>query len=103
MTDLPPRAYFESHADLCKMFANANRLTILDLLRDEERTVTELTEQADIPQPTISQHLSWLREQGVVSRRKEGVQSYYTITDDRIFDALDIAREIIEEQLVEND
>lgn len=99
MSDLPSQEYFQSHADLCKMFSNANRLRIIDLIRDDERSVSAITEQTDIPQPTVSQHLNLLREQGVVSRRKEGVESYYSITDDRIFEALDIARAKTKEEL----
>ncbi len=94
------RAFFEHHAELCKTFSNANRLILLDLLREgKERTVSELTEATDIPQPTISQHLKVMRDVNVVSRRKDGVESYYSVTDERIFDAVDLMREMRIEQI----
>lgn len=102
MTQLPPPEFFDSHSDFCKACANSNRLKILDLLREGERTVSSLTEASDIPQPTVSQHLSVLRERAVVTRRKEGVKSYYSVTDERIYNAIDIMRTITREELGEN-
>ena len=91
--------FFAMHAELCKTFSNANRLKILDMLRGgEERTVSEITEATDIPQPTISQHLKVMRDQDVVERRKSGVESHYSLTDERFFEAIDLMREKTIEQ-----
>lgn len=99
MSQLPPEEFFDRHAEHCKMFSNANRLKLLDVLRDGERSVSQLTGQTDIPQPTVSQHLNWLREQGIVTRRKDGVKSFYSVTDERIFDAIDVIREMTRERI----
>lgn len=101
MTQLPEREFFETHADLCHTFSNANRLRILDLLREGEQTVSDLTEASDLPQPTISQHLKVMRETDIVTRRKDGVESYYSITDERVYSAVDLMRELMLERMDE--
>lgn len=100
MTELADEAFWDRHADLCHSFSNANRLKILDLLRDgDEQTVSEITDSADIPQPTVSQHLKVLRDQGVVSRRRDGVEAFYSLTDARFFKAIDLMREMTVERV----
>lgn len=99
MSQIPPQEFFDQHAEHCKMFSNANRLKLLDALRDGECSVSELTGQTDIPQPTVSQHLNWLREQEIVTRRKDGVKSFYSVTDERIFEAIDLIREMTRERM----
>lgn len=99
MTRLPPRDFFERHGDLCRSCANPNRLKLLDVLRDGECSVSTLTETTGIPQPTVSNHLNVLRERGVVSRRKEGVRCYYSITDERIYTVIDNMRSMTKEGL----
>lgn len=101
MTDLPPRNFWDKHGEFCKTFANGNRLKILDVLRDGECTVTTLTETTDIPQPTVSQHLKVLRDQDVVSRRKDGVKGYYSVKDERVYSAIDEMRSMTKERLSE--
>lgn len=102
MTDLEDDHLYEKQAELCKVFSNANRLMILEILKDgEEYTVSSIEEIVDIPQPTISQHLKVMRDQGVVERRKEGVRSFYSITDERISDGMDVMNEVLLDQLEE--
>lgn len=94
---------FELHADICKTFANPKRLEILNLLRDEERTVGELAELAEIPQANLSQHLAILRQRKVVTTRREGVTIYYKITNPKIIKACDLMREVLFEQIMETE
>lgn len=103
MTDLADDHIYDKQADLCKVFSNANRLMILELLNDgEEYTVSEIEEIVDIPQPTISQHLKVMRDQNVVERRKEGVRSFYSISDDRISSAMGTMRSVLLDMLEED-
>lgn len=95
MAQLPPREFFDRHGDFCKACANPKRLKILDVLREGESTVSALTEATDMPQSTVSTHLNVLREQAVVSRRKEGVKCYYSVTDERIYYAIDEMRTVM--------
>jgi ArsR family transcriptional regulator len=49
----------------------------------------------------VSQHLAVLRQRGVVSARKEGVNIFYDIANKKIIDACDIIREVLFEQMAE--
>ncbi len=92
---------FSIHAEACKMFSNEVRLEIIDHLRDGEKTVSELAEATDLNQPNVSQHLAKMREKNFVETRKEGTQIYYSIANEKIFEAIDLMREIIKEQMVD--
>lgn len=100
MSMLEDQRIYEEQAELCQVFSNANRLMILELLKDgEERTVTQIEEHTDIPQPTISQHLAVMREKGVVTRRKDGVRSFYALADDRFKQGMDTMRSVLLDRL----
>lgn len=55
------------------------RRRVLELLRDGERSVRELTDQTTVTQPAVSQHLRVLREAGLVVARPEGTRRMYRI------------------------
>jgi ArsR family transcriptional regulator len=55
------------------------RLRILNLIGDSELCVCFFVEALDLPQPTISRHLAYLRREGVVSARREGLWMHYGI------------------------
>ncbi|MEF8907419.1 MAG: metalloregulator ArsR/SmtB family transcription factor [Haloarculaceae archaeon] len=94
MTDADD-ALYERHAEFCKMFSNPKRLRILHLLKDGEYNVGEISDETGIPQPTVSQHLRKMREQGVVSKRGAGLNNYYSVADDRIVDGMNTMREVL--------
>jgi ArsR family transcriptional regulator, arsenate/arsenite/antimonite-responsive transcriptional repressor len=58
--------------------SDETRLAILDLLRDGERCVCELTDALDVAQSRLSFHLRVLRDAGLVSDRRDGRWIYYT-------------------------
>ncbi len=92
---------FELHADVCKVFSSAKRLEILNALRDREMTATELVEKIGLSKANLSQHMSLLKSKGVVSTRREGVNIYYRISNDKTIQACDLMREVLLEQLQE--
>jgi DNA-binding transcriptional ArsR family regulator len=57
--------------------AEPSRRQILDLLRDGERSVTELVARLNLSQPGVSKHLRVLREAGLVQVRPEGRRRWY--------------------------
>lgn len=57
--------------------AEPSRRQILDLLRDGERSVTELVAHLDLSQPGVSKHLKVLREAGLVAVRPDGKRRWY--------------------------
>ncbi|MFQ6055511.1 MAG: ArsR/SmtB family transcription factor [Methanosarcinales archaeon] len=93
---------YEMHADICQTFTSPKRLEILDLLRDGEKTVSELVELTKINQSNLSQHLSVLRQKKIVNARRDGTNIYYRISNPKIIQAFDLIREILYERLAEN-
>ena len=94
---------FEMHAEICKVFTSPKRLEIISLLRDGEKTVNELAEQVNVLQANISQHLTVLRQNNVVTTRREGANVYYKIANPKILQACDLMRDVLLEQLAENE
>ena len=78
----------QRHADeavaVLKAMGSPNRLLLLCQLVDGERSVNELAEALDLAQSVVSQHLSLLRRDGVVTGRREGQSIYYAISDERV-------------------
>jgi DNA-binding transcriptional ArsR family regulator len=72
----------EAAEALLKALANAARLTILCELLDGERTVTQLHEAAGLSMSAVSQHLAKLRDEAIVSTRRESQTIYYSLTDE---------------------
>ena len=66
-----------------RAFSDRTRLRILNLLRDGEKCVCDLQAVLDVPQPKVSRHLAYLRRAGLVTVRKEGLWSYYTLAPAR--------------------
>jgi ArsR family transcriptional regulator len=74
-----------------KALGDPRRLALLSALQGGERTVTELAETTQRPQPNVSQHLASLARAGLVEGRREGTRIYYRIADPyvlRICDAV---------------
>lgn len=70
--------------DLLKRMANKNRLMVLCVLAEqEELSVGELNTRVPLSQSALSQHLSVLREAGLVSTRRESQTIYYRLSDER--------------------
>jgi ArsR family transcriptional regulator, arsenate/arsenite/antimonite-responsive transcriptional repressor len=60
-----------------RALSDKTRLRILNLLLTGELCVCDIVSVLDIPQPTASRHLAYLRKTGLVTGRKEGVWCYY--------------------------
>ncbi|HEY9428110.1 MAG TPA: metalloregulator ArsR/SmtB family transcription factor [Gemmatimonadaceae bacterium] len=74
--------------------SDETRLSILDMLRDGERCVCELQEELDAAQSRLSFHLRVLREAGLVTDRREGRWSYYSIVPEALAEVHDLAVEM---------
>lgn len=82
-------------AKLFRGFADPSRLSILEALRDGERTVSDLVQTTGFTQPNVSNHLSCLRDCGLVAVRQQGRFSYYSLSDDRVAKLLLLADELL--------
>lgn len=74
-------AHARDAAHLLKAMANEHRLLILCHLAEAEMSVGELNERITLSQSALSQHLSVLRQYGLVSTRRQSQTIYYRITD----------------------
>ena len=82
-------------AKLFRGFADPSRLSILEALLDQERTVSDLVETTGFTQPNVSNHLSCLRDCGLVAVRQQGRFSFYSLSDDRVAKLLLLADELL--------
>jgi DNA-binding transcriptional ArsR family regulator len=68
-----------------RVIGDPNRIRVLDLLRDGELPVAQITERLGTSQQNASKHLGILLQAGIVSRRREGTSSYYAVADEGVF------------------
>lgn len=80
------------------VLAEPMRLRLLHLLMPGERHVNGLVEASGGTQANISRHLQTLANAGVVARRKEGLQVFYSIADPSIFALCDLVCSSLEKQ-----
>ncbi len=75
----PVAERFEPAVTLLKAMANERRLFILRHLQRGEQSVGELNDRMQLSQSALSQHLAWLRRDGLVKTRKEAQTVYYSL------------------------
>jgi ArsR family transcriptional regulator len=66
-----------------RAFSDPTRLRILNLLLRGELCVCDIVNTLDVPQPTVSRHLAYLRKAGLVEARREGLWMYYKLAPPR--------------------
>ena len=71
------RDHYRARAEIAKAMGHPTRMLILDLLKDGEMCVHELTPLAGADQSTVSRHLAVLKRSGLIGDRKEGSSVYY--------------------------
>lgn len=75
---------YETNAKIFKAFCDENRLKILELLQTGEKCACVLLESLKISQPTLSHHMKILCESGIVTGRKEGKWTHYSISPEGV-------------------
>jgi DNA-binding transcriptional ArsR family regulator len=75
---------------MMKVLANPDRLMILCQLAQGEKRVGELEELLGIAQPTLSQQLTVLRDEELVSTRREGKNIYYQMSSPRAMAIIEV-------------
>lgn len=95
------KTLYELQAEICKVLASPKRIEILNVLKDGEKTVSELVEILGVPKANVSQHLAIMRHKGVLKTRRKGVNIYYSISHSKIIEACNLMREVLNEQLRE--
>ena len=70
--------------EFCRALADDTRQRILVMLAEKEMCVGDIVAAFGISQPTISHHLSILKQFKLVNSRKEGKQVYYAVNHDNV-------------------
>ena len=84
-------------AKLFRGFSDPSRLAILEALRGGSSTVSALVEITGLSQPNVSNHLSCLRDCGLVTSLQQGRYVLYQLSDRRVNELLQLADELLAE------
>ncbi|HLP94134.1 MAG TPA: metalloregulator ArsR/SmtB family transcription factor [Saprospiraceae bacterium] len=80
-------AIYSGIAGMTKAFSHANRLEILDLLANGEKTVEQIAAQTSVSVANASQHLQILKNARLVSARRQGTFIYYALSGKKAYAA----------------
>lgn len=86
--------HIEDIAGLLKTMSHPIRLKILCLLENKEMTVGDIRNEVKTTNANVSQHLSILRNQGIVTYRKEANFIYNRIADNRVLELIKTMRKL---------
>ncbi|MCL2774857.1 MAG: metalloregulator ArsR/SmtB family transcription factor [Oscillospiraceae bacterium] len=75
---------YTDNARVFKAFCDENRLMILEMLQNGEKCACVLLEKMNIVQSTLSHHMKILVDSGIVSARKDGKWTYYSISGEGV-------------------
>ena len=78
-------------------FADPTRLSILECLRNGEKTVTEIVEETGQSQSNVSNHLSCLLECGLLKNRRDGKNIHYSIRNPKVKELLEVSDIVLSE------
>jgi ArsR family transcriptional regulator len=98
---VPNQPLHHFKAEFFRALGHPARLRILELLRERERTVSELQVELGIEASSVSQQLAVLRAKNIVDTRRVGTSVYYSVRDPQIFQLLDVARDIFNNHLID--
>lgn len=96
------RPIYQVKAEFFRMLAHPARIRVLELLREGERSVGELLPEVGLEASHLSQQLGLLRRARILQSRKVGAAVFYSVTDPRIFQLLEVAKAILTTTLAES-
>jgi DNA-binding transcriptional ArsR family regulator len=94
------KSLYEMQAEICKTLTNPKRIEILNTLKTDEKTVTELVAVLGASKANVSQHLAVMRHKGILTTRREGVNIYYRVANPKVIEACSLMKEVLFEQVV---
>jgi len=89
-------------AQLFRVLGHPVRIRMLELLSDGERTVGDLQAELNLDSSGTSQHLTALRQQGILDSRRAGTSVYYRIREPRVTQLLAVAKQILTSALADS-
>lgn len=79
---------FEFLQQFLKILADSNRLRIVCFIGKERKSVSEIIQSLELPQPLVSHHLRVLKEGHVLEPEREGAFIYYSLTKPQLLGSL---------------
>ena len=79
---------FEFLQQFLKILADSNRLRIVYFIGKERKSVSEIIQSLELPQPLVSHHLRVLKEGHVLEPEREGAFIYYSLTKPQLLGSL---------------
>lgn len=72
---------YKENAKVFKAFCDENRLMILEMLQSGEKCACKILEELNIVQSTLSHHMKILVDSGIVSARRDGKWTHYSLSE----------------------
>lgn len=98
MTNTP---IYQLKAEFFKTLGHPARIRVLEVLREGERSVSDLVPEVGLEASHLSQQLAVLRRANLVQTRKVGTSVVYSVSNPMVFELLDVARKILTSSLVD--
>jgi ArsR family transcriptional regulator len=86
-----------------KALSDENRIRIFKMLRSGEKCACKLLEELNISQPTLSHHMKILCDAGIVTGRKEGKWTHYSISCDGVRLVRELMKELLSAETISVD
>lgn len=88
--------FLETATEVLRAIAHPHRLLIVEMLfQQKEMSVTEIFAKLNIEQAVASHHLRILKDRGVVQVRRDGKNSFYSLTDEDYYSIFDVLSRVI--------
>ena len=92
---------YKIQAQVFKALAHPIRLAVVNFLKDGEQCVCDIIDYVDSERSNVSRHLAVLKQAGVVSDRKEGLQVYYRLNMPCAISFFSCVKEIVQSRIEE--
>jgi len=100
-SERPKQVLYGQFAEVAKGLGHGNRLEILELLAQGERSVEALAERAGLSVANASQHLRLMRRAGLLVSRRDGKRILYRLSGPSVLDLVAALRQVAEQNLAE--
>ncbi len=85
-------------ADFYKAFSDSTRIKIINLLKDNELCVCDISAILNLTKSTVSHQLKNLRDMNLIKNEKRGKEVWYSLADDHVKEVFEISLEHIMEE-----
>ena len=84
---------------ICKAFANSTRLRMLDLLGRHDWSAADLQKTLGVSKANLSQHVAVLKSAGVIVRRREGKEVFFSLAIPEVKRACQLIQHVLRVQI----